>query len=237
MNLQLEEFSGPLDLLLHLVRINQMDIYEVNIKEIIDQYLEFINSLDKTNIDVSSEYLVMAAELLHLKSKMLINTQMDEDEEDTYEIESEEDLRDKLIEYEKYKKVCDNFKDLENNRQEYYTKIPESLSEYSEGEKLVNSDVDLEDLVNAFLEMQKRLFYKKPVTTRVTKKEISIKDRIFEIRNILNTRRKLEFTELFDTFTREDIVVTFLSLLDMTKSNEILLTQEKVFGNIYIEKK
>ncbi len=237
MNLQLEEFSGPLDLLLHLVRINQMDIYEVNIKEIIDQYLEFINSLDKTNIDVSSEYLVMAAELLHLKSKMLINTQMDEDEEDIYEIESEEDLRDKLIEYEKYKKVCDNFKDLENNRQEYYTKIPESLSEYSEGEKLVNSDVDLEDLVNAFLEMQKRLFYKKPVTTRVTKKEISIKDRIFEIRNILNTRRKLEFTELFDTFTREDIVVTFLSLLDMTKSNEILLTQEKVFGNIYIEKK
>ncbi len=237
MNLQLEEFSGPLDLLLHLVRINQMDIYEVNIKEIIDQYLEFINILDKTNIDVSSEYLVMAAELLHLKSKMLINTQMDEDEEDIYEIESEEDLRDKLIEYEKYKKVCDNFKDLENNRQEYYTKIPESLSEYSEGEKLVNSDVDLEDLVNAFLEMQKRLFYKKPVTTRVTKKEISIKDRIFEIRNILNTRRKLEFTELFDTFTREDIVVTFLSLLDMTKSNEILLTQEKVFGNIYIEKK
>lgn len=237
MNLQLEEFSGPLDLLLHLVRINQMDIYEVNIKEIIDQYLEFINSLDKTNIDVSSEYLVMAAELLHLKSKMLINTQMDEDEEDIYEIESEEDLRDKLIEYEKYKKVCDNFKDLENNRQEYYTKIPESLSEYSEGEKLVNSDVDLEDLVNAFLEMQKRLFYKKPVTTRVTKKEISIKDRIFEIRNILNTRRKLEFTELFDTFTREDIVVTFLSLLDMTKSNEILLTQEKAFGNIYIEKK
>ena len=237
MNLQLEEFSGPLDLLLHLVRINQMDIYEVNIKEIIDQYLEFINSLDKTNIDVSSEYLVMAAELLHLKSKMLINTDMDEDEEDTYEIESEEDLRDRLIEYEKYKKVCDNFKDLENNRQEYYTKIPESLSEYSEGEKLVNSDVDLEDLVNAFLEMQKRLFYKKPVTTRVTKKEISIKDRIFEIRNILNTRRKLEFTELFDTFTREDIVVTFLSLLDMTKSNEILLTQEKVFGNIYIEKK
>ena len=237
MNLQLEEFSGPLDLLLHLVRINQMDIYEVNIKEIIDQYLEFINSLDKTNIDVSSEYLVMAAELLHLKSKMLINTQMDEDEDDIYEIESEEDLRDKLIEYEKYKKVCDNFKDLENNRQEYYTKIPESLSEYSEGEKLVNSDVDLEDLVNAFLEMQKRLFYKKPVTTRVTKKEISIKDRIFEIRNILNTRRKLEFTELFDTFTREDIVVTFLSLLDMTKSNEILLTQEKVFGNIYIEKK
>lgn len=237
MNLQLEDFSGPLDLLLHLVRIKEVNIYEVNIKEIIDQYLEFINSLDKSNIDVSSEYLVMAAELIHLKSKMLINIEYELDEEETYELESVEDLRDKLIEYEKYKKVCDSFKDLENNRLEYYTKIPESLSEYSDGEKLVNSDVDLEDLVNAFLEMQKRVFYKRPVTTKVTKKEISIKDRIYEIRNILDVRKKLEFSELFDSYTKEDVVVTFLSILDMTKGNEILLTQEKVFGNIYIEKK
>lgn len=237
MNLQLEDFSGPLDLLLHLVRIKEVNIYEVNIKEIIDQYLDFINSLDKSNIDVSSEYLVMAAELIHLKSKMLINIEYELDEEETYELESVEDLRDKLIEYEKYKKVCDSFKDLENNRLEYYTKIPESLSEYSDGEKLVNSDVDLEDLVNAFLEMQKRVFYKRPVTTKVTKKEISIKDRIYEIRNILDVRKKLEFSELFDSYTKEDVVVTFLSILDMTKGNEILLTQEKVFGNIYIEKK
>ena len=237
MNLQLEDFSGPLDLLLHLVRIKEVNIYEVNIKEIIDQYLEFINSLDKSNIDVSSEYLVMAAELIHLKSKMLINIEYELDEEETYELESVEDLRDKLIEYEKYKKVCDSFKDLENNRLEYYTKVPESLSEYSDGEKLVNSDVDLEDLVNAFLEMQKRVFYKRPVTTKVTKKEISIKDRIYEIRNILDVRKKLEFSELFDSYTKEDVVVTFLSILDMTKGNEILLTQEKVFGNIYIEKK
>lgn len=238
MNIQLEDFEGPLDLLLHLVRVNKVDIYEVNIKDIILQYLDFINNIEKTNIDVSSEYLVMAAELLHLKSKMLINNKLDDEEEDNiYEITSEEDLRDKLIEYEKYKNVCDSFKELENNRHEYYTKLPENLSEYSDGEKLINSDVDLEDLVNAFLEMQKRLFYKKPVTTRVTKKEISVKDRINHIREILSIKNKMEFSELFMDNTKEDIVVTFLSLLDMTKNDEILLTQEKNFGRLFIEKK
>lgn len=239
MNLQLKDFEGPLDLLLHLVRVNQMSIYEVNIKEIIEQYLEFINSIDKYNIDSSSEYLVMASELLHLKSRMLINSDLiTENEDDTeYEINTEEDLRAKLIEYEKYKSVCEDFKELESNRQEYFTKVPESLNEYVDDNKVLNSDVDIEDLINAFLEMQKRLFYAKPVTTKITRKELSVKERISEIREVLNKKGKIEFAELFDFFTKENIIVTFLSILDMSKNNEINLTQEKNFSNIYIEKK
>lgn len=238
MNLQLKDFEGPLDLLLHLVRVNQMNIYEVNIKEIIEQYLEFINSIDKYNIDSSSEYLVMASELLHLKSKMLINSDLiTENDDDEYEINTEEDLRAKLIEYEKYKNVCEDFKELESNRQEYFTKVPESLSEYVDDNKVLNSDVGIEDLINAFLEMQKRLFYAKPVTTKITRKELSVKERICEIREVLNKKGKIEFAELFDFFTKENIVVTFLSILDMSKNNEINLTQEKNFSNIYIEKK
>lgn len=239
MNLQLKDFEGPLDLLLHLVRVNQMNIYEVNIKEIIEQYLEFINSIDKYNIDSSSEYLVMASELLHLKSRMLINSDLiTENEDDTeYEINTEEDLRAKLIEYEKYKSVCEDFKELESNRQEYFTKVPESLNEYVDDKKVLNSDVDIEDLINAFLEMQKRLFYAKPVTTKITRKELSVKERISEIREVLNKKGKIEFAELFDFFTKENIIVTFLSILDMSKNNEINLTQEKNFSNIYIEKK
>ena len=239
MNLQLKDFEGPLDLLLHLVRVNQMNIYEVNIKEIIEQYLEFINSIDKYNIDSSSEYLVMASELLHLKSRMLINSDLiTENEDDTeYEINTEEDLRAKLIEYEKYKSVCEDFKELESNRQEYFTKVPESLNEYVDDNKVLNSDVDIEDLINAFLEMQKRLFYGKPVTTKITRKELSVKERISEIREVLNKKGKIEFAELFDFFTKENIIVTFLSILDMSKNNEINLTQEKNFSNIYIEKK
>lgn len=238
MNIQLKDFEGPMDLLLHLVRVNEMDIYEINIKEIIDQYLEFINGIDKNNIDSTSEYLVMASELLHLKSRMLINSEiLDEEENNEYEINSEEDLKNKLIEYDKYKKVSEDFKLLEDNRHQFYTKAPENLSEYVSDNKVINSDVDLNDLLEAFLEMQKRLFYKKPMTTKITRKEISIKDRIFEIRNVLNIRKKVEFTELFDILTKENIVVTFLSLLDMSKNDEINLTQERNFSKIYIEKK
>lgn len=237
MNLRIEDFEGPFDLLLHLVRASKMDIYTINIKDIIEQYIEFINSLDKYNIDESSEYLVLAAELLHLKSKMLINKCDDnvtEDEE--YEINSEEDLREKLIEYEKYKNVTDAFRDLEENRLAYFTKIPENLNEYVEYEKIINSNVTMDDLLNAFLEMQRRINFQKPITTKVTRKEYSVKDKIFEIRNILKEKNKVSFTELFDVVTKENIVVTFLSILDMSKNSEIILKQDKIFSTIVIER-
>lgn len=238
MNLKIEDFEGPLDLLLHLVRQSKMDIYKVNISNIIEQYLEFINSIDKFNIDLSSEYLVMASELVRLKSRMLISKYDNEDEEETeFNINSEEDLRNRLIEYEKYKNMTETFKLLEENRQDYYTKIPESLSEYKDNDKIINSDVSVEDLINAFLEMQKRVNFKKPVMTKITKKEFSIKERIIEIRSILNERKKIEFSELFDILTKENLVVTLLSLLDMSKNNELLLSQEKTFSTIMIEKK
>lgn len=238
MNLKIEDFEGPLDLLLHLVRQSKMDIYKVNISNIIEQYLEFINSIDKFNIDLSSEYLVMASELVRLKSRMLISKYDNEDEEETeFNINSEEDLRNRLIEYEKYKNMTETFKLLEENRQDYYTKIPESLSEYKDNDKIINSDVSVDDLINAFLEMQKRVNFKKPVMTKITKKEFSIKERIIEIRSILNERKKIEFSELFDILTKENLVVTLLSLLDMSKNNELLLSQEKTFSTIMIEKK
>jgi len=238
MNLQLQDFEGPLDLLLHLVRQSKMDIYKVNISDIIEQYLNFINSIDKFDIDASSEYLVMASELVHLKSRMLVSKYETEDEEDTeFAITSEEDLRDRLIEYEKYKNMTETFKLLEENRQDYFTKVPENLNEYREEEKVINNDVTVDDLINAFLEMQKRINFKKPVVTKVAKKEFSVKERINEIRGILKLKKKIEFSELFDFLTKENLVVTFLSILDMSKNKEITLKQDKVFSTIIIEGK
>lgn len=237
MNLQLQDFEGPFDLLLHLVRASKMDIYSINIQDIIEQYLEFINSIDKFDIDASSEYLVVSSELIHLKSKMLINKYNDEyvEDEEEYSIKSEEDLRNKLIEYERYKNMTDTFRSLEENRLDYYTKLPENLKNYMEEEKVVNSDVSVDDLVNAFIEMQRRINFQKPVTTKVTKKEFSVKERIIEIRNLLKSKKQLEFNELFDIITKENIVVTFLSLLDMSKNKEIIIKQDKIFSTIIIE--
>ena len=238
MNLQLQDFEGPLDLLLHLVKQSKMDIYKVNISDIIEQYLNFINSIDKFDIDTSSEYLVMASELVHLKSRMLISKYDNLDEEDTeFTITSEEDLRVRLIEYEKYKNMTETFKLLEENRQDYFTKIPENLNEYASNERIINSDVSVEDLINAFLEMQKRVNFKKPVITKIARKEYSIKERINEIRNILKVKKKIEFSELFDILTKENLVVTFLSVLDMSKNNEIMINQDKIFSTIIIESK
>lgn len=239
MNLQLKDFEGPFDLLLHLVRVSKMDIYTININDIIEQYLEFINSIDKFDIDTSSEYLVISSELIHLKSRMLVNKYNDEDlvDDEEYSIKSEEDLRNKLIEYEKYKNMTATFKKLEENRQDYYTKLPENLINYVDEEKIVNSDVSVNDLVNAFLEMQRRINFQKPLTTKVTRKEFSVKERIIEIRNLLQTKKVLEFTELFEIITKENIVVTFLSLLDMSKNSEIIIKQDKIFSTIIIEGK
>ncbi len=125
-NFSIKDFEGPLDLLLHLVKESKMDIYEINIRTIIDQYLEFIHSLEVKNIDIASEYLVMAAELIHLKSKLLINRHDDEEKnDDEFSINTEEDLRAKLLEYEKYKEITKNFHELEEKRSEVYTKLPE----------------------------------------------------------------------------------------------------------------
>lgn len=238
MNLHLEDFEGPFDLLLHLVRQSKVDIYKVNISEIIEEYINFINSIEKLDLDTSSEYLVLSSELIHLKSKRLVNKTVEDEkeEESEFSITSEEDLRNKLIEYERYKNMTDTFRNLEENRLDYFTKLPENLNEYVEDNKVINSEVSVDELLNAFLNMQKRINFLKPVTTKITKKEYSVKERIKEIRNLLNVKHTIEFTELFDIITKDAVVVTFLSLLDMSKNKEIALKQEKAFSKIMIEK-
>ena len=234
-NFVVSDFEGPLDLLLHLVKESKMDIYEINIHDIINQYLDFIHSLEEKNIDVASEYLVMAAELIHLKSKLLVNRKDEENVEDEFAFSSEEDLRNRLIEYEKYKKITKDFQELEEKRSEVYTKLPEVISEYLDESEFPKGEFDITDLFNAyklFIERQKNA---KPLNTKITKREISVDEKIKDIRNILTKRKKVNFMELFTEFTKENIVVTFLSILEMSKNNEISLTQESSFSPIIIE--
>ncbi len=236
-NFCINDFEGPLDLLLHLVKESKMDIYEINISTIIEQYLEFIHSLKEKNIDVASEYLVMASELVHLKSKLLINKEETEDSDEEFSINSEEDLKEKIIEYEKYKQISKSLLELEEKRNEVYTKIPENLKEFADIKRLPKGIFDLEDLYEAYLAYLKRKKLERPINTKITRKELSIDDRINYIRNILVNNTKVEFFDLFETFNRENIVVTFLSILEMAKNDEILISQEDNFSPIIIEKR
>lgn len=235
-NFCVSDFEGPLDLLLHMIKESKMDIYEINISDIINQYLDFIHSLEEKNIDIASEYLVMASELIHLKSKLLVNRKDEEQEtEDEFSFSSEEDLRNKLLEYEKYKLLTQSFQELEEKRGEVYTKLPESLKEYIEETGIQKGEFDISDLFEAYKMFIERQRLSKPLNTKITKKELSVEDKIKDIRNILSTRRRVNFIELFTEVTKENIVVTFLSILEMTKSNEIQLTQEDNFSPIMIE--
>lgn len=236
MNFNIKDFTGPLDLLLHMVKKHELNIYEVDLKEIIDEYIDFINTLDKNDLDNKSEYLVMASELIHLKSKIILGFD-DEEDDSNYEINSEEDLRNRLIEYEKYQTITNDFRDLEKNRQSYYTKLPESLKEYAEDDKILYGTCNLSDLVNAMLEISERIEYKKPRVTKITKKEYSVKDKISYIKDILDKKKKVEFTKLFSEFSKEEVVVTFLSVLEMCKDNLITLSQGRNFSKIYVEVK
>lgn len=233
----INDFEGPLDLLLHLVKETKMDIYEIDTNLIIEEYLNYIENMQNLNIDVASEFLVMAAELIHLKSKMLINIKDETEETDEFSINSEEDLKNKLLEYEKFKNMSELFKGLEETRKEVYTKIPENLKSITDQTIVNDGSVTVEDLMNAFLAYQQRIKYAKPVNTRITKKEISVSDRTKSIRNILDMRKKVEFTELFEEATKEYVVVTFLAVLTMSKNDEILLTQEDNFNKIMVEKR
>ena len=234
-NIMINDFEGPLDLLLHLVKTSKMDIYEVSMSYIIEEYLKYINAMQDLNIDIASEYLVMAAELIHLKSKMLINLDDEEQvDDDEYSISSEEELKEKLINYEKYKNSTEEFRKLEENRKEYLTRSPENIMEYA-SDNSYSMELSLDDLISAFLEYKKRLENEKPIETIITKKELSVKERISYIRSILKTKKKVEFTELFESFNKEYVVVTFLSILNMSKNNEIMLSQKDNFSPILIE--
>lgn len=233
----INDFEGPLDLLLHLVKTSRMNIYDIDIKVIIEEYLKFIEAEKERSIDIASSYLVMASELIHLKSKMLVNDhEKEEANDDEFTITSEEDLKEKIIEYEKYKKISENLIELENKRNNFYTKSPMNLDEFIDKGNINFGNVSLNDLVMALKKFKEREIYNKPLNTRITKKEYSIAKRIEDIRKILKVRDKIEFLDLFNEPHKDFIIVTFLSILTMSKNNEITLTQTDNFKPILIER-
>ena len=221
----INDFEGPLDLLLHLIKQANINIYDINIEEIAIQYLNFINSKENINLNIASEYLIMAAELMEIKSKMLLPKQKYENIDE--EIDPKENLINKLLEYNKYKNIIPQFQELKSERNNIYTKNPDDLTDL-EKEVIVNESSDLNLLIealNKFLSTQK---LKQPLNTTIAKRNL-------EIKNILKIKKSVNFLELFDIITKEYIVITFLSILDLAKKNEIIIEQAKNFNTILLK--
>ncbi len=226
-----EGFEGPLDLLLHLIKENKMDIFDIEINLITEQYLKYINNMEKVNLEIS-EYLVLASELIEIKAKMLLPKKKQE-----MEIEEEdprEELVNKLLEYQAYKEISKDLKEKEELRSEIYTKAPEKYSNYQEEETTFEGgSVDL--LIDAFKKFLIRKEEEKPLNTKVTKKGISVSSRRHEIKNLLKEKGKVSFYQMFSIRSREYIVVTFLAILEMAKNKELIIHQEGIYDEIICE--
>lgn len=227
---KINDFEGPLDLLLHLIKESNVDIYDISIEDVTKQYLDYIKKMEELNLSIASEYLIMAAELIEIKSKMLLPKRQLENSDE--EIDDREDLINRLIEYQKYKEITSKLKEFRNDRDMFYTKDPSNLNEFKTENTTIDLQVDFNDLMDAFQKYLERKKLEKPLNTRITKKELSVRDRCIKIKDILREKKEVNFNELFDIVNVPYVVVTFLSILELVKKNEIILTQNDNFSDI-----
>jgi segregation and condensation protein A len=240
-NVKVEAFEGPLDLLLHLINRLEIDIYDIPVAQITEQYMGYIHTMNELHLDLASEYLVMAATLLAIKSKMLL-PKHEEDEIVHFEQmdagdDPREELMHRLIEYRKYKEAAQELKQLEEERGQIYTKSPSDLSHLASEVQQENQQltITLYDMLSAFQKLLKRKQIQKPLKTKITRQEIPIEQRMEELLKELKTfHGKRRFYDLFSHPEREYIVVTFLAVLELMKHNQISVEQDGNFDELYV---
>lgn len=234
-NVKLDAFEGPLDLLLHLVNRLEIDLYDISVSEITDQYMAFIHAMQDLQLDVAGEYLLMAATLLEMKSKMLLPKQEEEYIEDSYE-EFEEDPREELIrrlaEYRKYKAVSIALKEREAKWQLVHARPAVPLGE-PPAKPL--ADASVYDMISALQKLVKRKWLEVPRKTRIHRQEVSIKDRMNEILDVLEKSfGRKTFYEFYVDANREQVVTTFIAVLELMKKHKVVCEQESNFADIMI---
>ncbi|WP_339062611.1 segregation/condensation protein A [Tepidibacillus marianensis] len=238
---KLDAFEGPLDLLLHLIDKEEMDIYDIQISKITDQYLEYIHSMQTLKLELASEFIVMASTLLSIKSRMLLPSRNEQSFQGSFGLDAEEDPRDelvqRLIEYKKYKEISYTLREREVARSQIFSKAPSDLTPYAEVEETNPVEgISIYHLIEAFQKALQRLSYKEPIT-RVHREEISIKDRMEQILQLLQSRpTDITFADLFgQSYHRSDIVITFLSILELMKQKKVSCLQKNPFDDIVIQ--
>ncbi len=242
---KLEVFEGPLDLLLHLIEKNKVDIFDIPIVEITDQYLEYVRNMQTEDMNVISEFLLIAATLLDIKCRMLLpKTETEDDEED--EEDPRKELVEKLLEYKMYKYMSYELKDRQMDAGKALFKaptIPEQILEYKEPvdyTKLVG-DMTLQKLNDIFQTIMKRSEDRvDPIRSKfgnVTKDEIPLDDKQKYIFTYLMAHKRCSFTELLEKQqSKMEIIVTFLVVLELMKVGQISISQDELFDDIIIER-
>lgn len=231
---KLPEFEGPLDLLLHLVNELEIDIYDIPVSKITEQYMTYIHTMKMIELNIASEYLVMAATLLEIKSAMLLPKQ-NVVYEDEYEEDPREQLMERLIQYRKYKIAANHLKEQEIAENKVYTRPPVQFNDLLTKQPMVQGNISIYDMLHALNKVYVRKNFHTPLETKVNKMPISIEERAEEIYQLVEyTKGRILFDELFSVPTKNYIVITFLALLDLLKNNKIYCYQKAQFQPIYL---
>lgn len=239
MTVRLDSFSGPMDLLYHLIEKNEIDIYDIPIAELTDQYMEFISREENRNMEGMSEFILMAATLIEIKSRMLLPKPQPEQEEDP-----REELVQKLLEYKKFKNITDILIEKSENASKVFYRDPDIIiPELSKGEEVSVEDclkgLTMSDLYSAFRDVmirkEKKVDRVRSGFKSVRHDNFTIDEKIVSLKALLRINPKVRFYEMFvDDTSREEILVTFLALLELIRRHTAKVTQDETFGEIYI---
>ena len=230
--IKLEIFEGPLDLLLYLVKKDHLNIYDIPITQVTDQYLQYIELMRLLDLNIAGEFLVMAATLLQIKSKMLLPAEESQDQEE--EVDPRAELVRRLLEYEKFKEIAEDLRQKEESQQQIFKRSKtQDISELPQEPKDSYFEASIFDLISAFSkameDVPKEIFYE------VIKDEFTVEEKVHQILHLLLVRESIAISELFSQAKNKiEIVITFLSVLELIRLKEIIARQKGLFDDIEI---
>lgn len=229
--LNLPSFQGPLDLLLHLIKQHKVDIYDIPITLITEQYTRYLDAMQELDLDVAAEYIYMAALLIHIKSKLLLPRDESATEEDP-----RAELVDRLLEYQRFKAVAETFAELDVVRMGVWTRTPPPLPGSSDAAEIDMSEVSLFDLVDAFRQALNRYRHDHPQSIELVRMVHKVSVKMTEIVAALKERSPIRLHWFLEGRDRNELIAVFLGMLELDRLGAISLTQGKTFGEILIQR-
>jgi segregation and condensation protein A len=225
---RLEVFEGPLDLLLYLIKRDEVDIYDISLERITQQYLEFMDAFKVLDLDVAGEFVVMAANLIYLKSRSLLPVSVQPPEEEAEEEDPRWELVRQLLEYKKFKEAAQHLHHREVAQQNLFGRLPER----PEAAERPLGEVSVFDLINAFNSVLKRIDQQEDLR-EIFEERFTVSDKIELVMKLTASGTPLKFTELFSGIaSRTEVVVTFLALLELIRLKQLRAVQQEMFGEI-----
>lgn len=234
---KLDVFEGPLDLLLYLIKRDEVDIYEISIERITKQYLEYLDAFKLLNIDLAGEFIVMAANLLYIKSRTLLPADQQMAEEDAEEDDPRWELIRQLIEYKKFKEAANQLREREAMQESLYARVPAAPDLPADAENLLVEEVGIFDLIRAFQNVLRRRTPKTEDLREIFEENFTVADKIEHVLRLIDSGVSLRFEEMFpEQATRTEIVVTFLAMLELIRMKQLRVRQDQHFSEIWIER-